>query len=377
MAGDFRVTPPQELLLRATLLFGAEATGAWSQWRTSADLDHLDPGSFRLLPLLYHNLKAQGVCDPLMNKLKGIHRMTWCKNQDLLERFALLLNALHEERIGTMVLEGAAVMLLHYRDHGLRPMQGLDILVRPEAAPAAIALLERLGWKPQRPLPQGGRATVFRTVHPVSFADANGHECDLHWHVLTECCYPQADDDFWEASVPLDMHGARTRALCPADQLLHVCVHSARWNEVVPICWVADAMVILRTSPALDWRRLVAQARERRIVLPLRETLQYLRDLLNAPVPAETMEELASLPVRSVERMEYRARIRPPGRRGFLPGACLRHLAYGRAFGRGSVAANLLTLPRALQNSWRADHLWHVPFYAIAKSLKRLTPRKF
>jgi hypothetical protein len=377
MAGDFRPTPTQELLLRAALLSGAEAAGAWSQWRACADLDHLDPGCFRLLPLLYHNLKAQGACDPLMNKLKGIHRMAWCKNQDLLERFALLLTALHEERIGTMVLKGAAVTLLHYRDHGLRPMQDLDILVRPEAAPAAVALLERLGWKPQRALPQGGRASFFETIHSISFANAAGRECDLHWHVLTECCYPRADDDFWEASAPLDMHGARTRALCPADQLLHVCVHGARWNAVVPIRWVADAMVILRTSPELDWHRLVAQARERRIVLPLRETLQYLRDLLNAPLPAGALEELASLPVRLVERMEYRARIRRPGRLGFLSEACLRHLAYGRSFGRGSVAANLLTLPRALQHFWQADHLWQVPYCAIAKSWKRMTPRKF
>jgi hypothetical protein len=377
MAGDFRPTPTQELLLRAALLSGAEAASAWSQWRACADLDHLDPGCFRLLPLLHHNLKAQGISDPLMNKLKGIHRMTWCKNQDLLERFALLLNALHEERIGTMVLKGAAVTLLHYRDHGLRPMQDLDILVRPEAVPAAIALLEQLGWKPQRALPRGGRASFFGTIHSISFADAAGHECDLHWHVLTECCYPRADDDFWEASASLEMHGTRTRALCPADQLLHVCVHGARWNAVVPIRWVADAMVILRTSPDLDWHRLVAQARERRIVLPLRETLQYLRDLLHVPLPAGAMEELASLPVRLVERVEYRARLRRPGRLGFLSEACLRHLAYGRSFGRGSVAANLLTLPRALQHFWQADHLWQVPYCAVAKSWKRMTPRQF
>ena len=342
-SGGFRPTPQQELLLRAALLSGAEAAGAWSQWRASADMDHLDPGCFRLLPLLYHNLKAQGVSDPQMNKLKGIHRMAWCRNQDLLERFASLLRAFDEERIGTMVLKGAAVTLLHYRDHGLRPMQDLDILVRPDAAPAAIALLERLGWKPQRALPEGARESFFGTVHSLPFTDAAGRECDLHWHVLTECCYPRADDDFWEASSPLDMHGAQTRALCPADQLLHICVHGARWNAVMPIRWVADAMVILRTSPELDWHRLVAQARERRIVLPLRETLQYLRDLLNAPLPAGAMEELASFPVRPVERMEYRVRDPPAGKAGipargvpaapglwplFWPGQCCRQPAH-------------------------------------------------
>jgi len=374
-SGGFSPTPQQELLLRAALLSGAEAAAAWSQWRACADMDHLDPGGFRLLPLLYHNLKAQGISDPQMNKLKGIHRMTWCKNQDLLGRFASLLNALHKERIGTMVLKGAAVTLLHYRDHGLRPMQDLDILVRPDATPAAIALIERLGWKPQRALPKRAHESFFGTVHSISFADAAGRECDLHWHVLTECCYPRADDDFWEASSPLDMHGAPTRALCPADQLLHICVHGARWNAVLPIRWVADAMVILRTSPELDWHRLVAQARARRIVLPLRESLQYLRGLLNAPLPAGAMEALASFPARPVESMEYRVRIRRPGSLGFLPEACLRHLAYGRSFGRGNVAANLLTLPRALQHFWQVDRLWKVPYCAVAKSLKRITPR--
>ena len=61
-------TPEQELLLRAALLQGEASLKAWQEWKSTLDFDHIDPGSQRLVPLLYHNLQRQGVQDPLMGK---------------------------------------------------------------------------------------------------------------------------------------------------------------------------------------------------------------------------------------------------------------------------------------------------------------------
>ena len=73
--------PQQELLLRAALLEGEAALSAWQQWQAEADLDHLDYGSFRLLPLLYQNLQRHQIKHPWLPTLKGIHRRTWYQNQ--------------------------------------------------------------------------------------------------------------------------------------------------------------------------------------------------------------------------------------------------------------------------------------------------------
>ena len=54
----------QLLLLRAALWQGAAALAAWSEWADSADLDRIDNGSQRLLPLVYANLHALGLEHP-------------------------------------------------------------------------------------------------------------------------------------------------------------------------------------------------------------------------------------------------------------------------------------------------------------------------
>ncbi|HYA13731.1 MAG TPA: hypothetical protein VEF33_05270, partial [Syntrophales bacterium] len=58
-------TAQQEALLRASLLQGEEALMAWDYWKSNTDMNRIDQGSYRLLPLLYRNLSLHGVKDPL------------------------------------------------------------------------------------------------------------------------------------------------------------------------------------------------------------------------------------------------------------------------------------------------------------------------
>ena len=45
----------QELLLRASLLKTKEAVSAWDEFKSSVDINRIDYGSLRMLPLLYKN----------------------------------------------------------------------------------------------------------------------------------------------------------------------------------------------------------------------------------------------------------------------------------------------------------------------------------
>jgi hypothetical protein len=55
-----RLPADQAWLLRAALLPGPAGRAAWRRWRAGADLATIDRGSARLLPLLWHNLLANG-----------------------------------------------------------------------------------------------------------------------------------------------------------------------------------------------------------------------------------------------------------------------------------------------------------------------------
>jgi hypothetical protein len=367
-------TRQQEWLLRASLLEGDSAVEAWEVWHSKADVDRLDAGSVRLLPLLYSNLKRHGLDPPVMEKLKGTYRLTWYKNQMLFRSMAGLLKRFHDSGIQTLVLKGVPIVLLHYRDLGLRPMQDVDLLVSTREAMEAVELLSRLGWrlKPGGPLKAVSEG-LLSVLHGEAFVDDSENHLDLHWHVLAECCYEGADEEWWDGSRAIEVQGIQTRALNATDTLFQICVHGTCWNPVPPLRWVADAMVVLRTSGAdIDWERLVAQAGRRRLVEQLRNTLGYLRGLLDAPVPRSVVERLQAMPVSGVERWEYRVRGRPPGLSGSLLHNWFLYLRSSQLARPSVVRPRLRGFPSYLKAVWGVGSLWQVPVEFLRKGLGRI-----
>ncbi len=369
-------TPQQELLLRACLLHGKDAIAAWEQWKAAVDIDKIDPGSNRLLPQLHQNLSAQGVKDPLIQKLKGVRRLTWYRNHTSFRAMAAVLRSFRDAGIQTMILKGAALTLLHYKDYSLRYMNDFDILVRTEQAKTATDLIVSSGWvpkqKPLEPQEQSTRA-YFSVRHAREYKDAADYELDLHWHVLLECCHKSADDDFWNRAVPVKVHGIPTCALNPTDQLMHVCVHGVAWDLIPPFRWVADAAMIMNTSGLeIDWNRIVGLARQHRLTLPLKDTLGYLRNLLDIPVPLPILQQIKNSPTSKAERVEYEARTYPPEQIGLALTFWLYYRRYLRLMENAGLFHKLIGFPRFLQHLSRTDHLWQVPFYAIKRILYRL-----
>jgi len=360
----------QELLLRAALLRGADSLRAWEQWRADVDIDHLDVGSQRLLPLLYRNLSVQGVADPLMTRYKGAYRRTWYDNQLLIHRVSDLLRCFSAAGIETLVLKGAALALRHYGDLALRPMSDLDVMVPLEKSAAAIRVMTESGWQPLPRTQEGFNERYLEIVHAHGFTHPGRGECDLHWHLFPECCEPDADNDFWEQAVPFELNGVATRTLSPTDQLMHVCVHGAAWNPIPPIRWVADAMTIMNSS-SIDWKRMVTQAQKRRLMLSLRGTLQYLSSHLAAPVPLEILDSLEKIPYTRTELAEYRYKTEnyEPKALGFLPLLWFRYL---RLHAEERPHRRLIGFGKYLMGFWGADHMRELPSYAARMALRRV-----
>lgn len=314
-ARDCWPTETQRLLLQAALLAGPAALSAWHDWRRRVDLGRLDEGSDRMLPLVGHNLATLGAQDPMLGLLLGMRRSVWMANTRRLGETAALLTMLHDAGISTLLLKGAALANLYYRDRGLRPMADTDVLVPTRQARAAMDVLAKHGWTPAGLVKGARRPELTIPVrHAHLFRHPSGQQVDLHWHVFWECCAPGDDEDLWRHAVPLEIAGVRTRALGPADQLLHVCVHGARWSEVPPFRWAADALTVMRSSGMpVDWPRLLDQARARGFVLEMRDTLSFLSAALDAPVPPTVLRSLQTTPVPAVERAAHAVRIRRPG----------------------------------------------------------------
>src|SRR6202008_4308852 len=124
-----------------------EAAAAWADVRSDLVLDDLwDAELHRLLPLVHSKLRAAGVADPDLARLRGLPRRTWYENQVALHRVRPGLDQLRAAGIPTLFLKGAPLALEHYGDLGLRPMADIDVLVPWADAPRALDLLEAAGW---------------------------------------------------------------------------------------------------------------------------------------------------------------------------------------------------------------------------------------
>ncbi len=331
-AGSAWPTAAQEQLLRAALIPDERALEAWRGIRPSIDVAGLDGATQTLLPLLRRNLLALGVEDELLALFKGVHRYSWARNQMLLAPMMPIVESLERAGVPTLLLKGAAFVADRRLDAGMRPMNDVDVLVPAQQLARAVELL-----LDARLVPVGGVAPSYvvdyapRFVPSHGFRDAEDRQLDLHWHVLHSSCQPDADVDFWSASAPVELLGVRTRALCPADELLLVILHGLRWNAIPTYRWVLDAAQLSSGAiGAIDYDRLVEQALKRRVGVALRAGLTYLRRVAEAPVPQSCIDALGPRRPLLLQRAELRAQATAPRARNWLQWQVVYHQQHVR-----------------------------------------------
>lgn len=253
-------------------------------------------------------------------------------------------------------------------------MLDADVLVHAHQAEQAMELLTKLRWQPVRYRRPQIRIPI---LHSTPFEDDGGRQLDLHWHLFWECFNANEDDDYWQNAIPIRIGGVQTLALNPTDQLLHTCWHGARWNEVPPIRWIADAMAILNKSgDEIDWARLMKKAKKHRIVMPIRDSLEYLKKTFDAPVPDRLLKSLAAVRISRIERESYEVTLNP-----MAPPTTtriLRLLYYDYRWLSSSTSSRFKSLAFAkhLQAKWDIDRLWHVPLYVSMRMIRRVFSAK-
>lgn len=356
-------TAAQELLLKACLRPGREAVACWEAWRTQIDIDQIDVGSRRLLPLLHAALAVAGIDHPLMGKYRGMWRLAWCRNQILMRDGLALAAALRQAGIMPMALKGAALNLAYYHDIGLRPMIDFDLMVPTGQALEAATAMTRLGWI-HTPAHVPTMPDLLLIMHARPFENAQGNEVDLHWHVLHERCAPDADDEFWKSAIPA---GARPVLLPdPADLLLMICTQGVRWNPASQLQWIADAVTVMR-SGRMTWDRLLEQSVRCRMVLPLRQALRYVREVIGEAMPAEVVRALEAMPVAPVDAKAYRTAVAPVF--GLAANWRFHRQCCARAFGGG--LRGYLRYVRAIRPDIPP---WSLPFWGVSYVARKLFP---
>lgn len=302
----YALTQAQELLLKAALLEGQAALTAWEQWKVSVDIETLDTASYALLPQLYQNLLAHGVEDAHMARLKGIYRRTWYANQLLLKRLKTLLSTLKETGIEAIVLGDAAFSALSSHDGSYRPISSFHLLLRSTDVDLAIQHLTLLNW--QVPASSLGQ-------QPIHLQDEQKHSLYLQVHLFWAIPQDYTDEQVWRYAALSSSQDMSGLMLSPTDQLLDVCARtffkarvaqSVTPNESRPIHGIADALMLIRKSgDDLDWMRLITQAQRYQMILPVRNMLILLQQVLQLSLPCWVLPALLQMSIAQQEWLKY------------------------------------------------------------------------
>lgn len=252
----------------------------------------------RVLPLLYRGLQTISpgmIPHAIQTELQ--HYFHANARRNLLQAGTLLklLRVLEMHHIPAIPYKGPGLAMLAYGNLTLRQFGDLDLLVRPQDARRAQALLWDQGYRWQHDRSPARFPHLLKVYELIS---ADGQVLvELHWALTSATFYfPLHLTCLWDRLETAILLDTPVRTLSPADLLLTLCVHGAKhqWHR---LAWICDVAALLRASPQLDWERCIAQARQLGGVRMLALGLCLAHDLLGAVLPTEVWRWMHTEPI--------------------------------------------------------------------------------
>ena len=347
-------------LLRAALCEGHEAIPAWHAWRARVSLERADEGSTRIFPLVYRNLRAQGVAEgELPPLLKGTCRHTWARTQPLLDAGTRAARILEDRGMEVFFIKGAAAILSYYPHADVRAIHDVDLLVPFGAARDALSALRSAGWQPL--VPDAERLIAVR--HAAAFTDSKGRRLNLHWHALLERCDEASDVALLREARAARHNDTTVRLPGAASLLVMACVYGPHTPAHPPLRWIADVVTIARQG--VDWQRVVDLTRQLQLAAPVRPALEFLSSRVGLSVPGDTLRQLRELRVSSADRLAHAVTSRSQLLLGCLP-------ALWFNYRRARAAAPRVSFPRYVQYHFGLPGLGSLPGFVAKAGARRL-----
>ncbi|KQT58460.1 hypothetical protein ASG52_21615 [Methylobacterium sp. Leaf456] len=309
--------PSDRLLLRAALEPPWEALACFARWREQNDLNDVVGTAFRLLPLVYDNIGQALPDDAIKARLRGIARHVWLRSRSRWHLCAAAIDRLTEREIPLLLTKGTALVVILGGATELRFLSDCDILVPPERAAEAVAILFDLGFVTPRLAPGTFHVEDHRSMHGLDFAhpeDAFGL-LDLHWRPLLDVESEALAEEFFAQAQSGMLNGRAVRVPSLEHVFLQAAIHGSKFEEPLRHDWMADCHLMMRlVGERIDWRRLWASAERHGLAGLLEVTLDLLADTIVPPLPSSVWRRRNGRAT-ALERREALGRLKHPADR--------------------------------------------------------------
>jgi hypothetical protein len=203
-----------------------------------------------------------------------------------------LLEAFRSNGIPVIVLKGAYLGEVIYRDFSLRSMVDIDLLVLKVDLDPTIEMLRDLGYSMKYVGMDPWNGSDNMELPP--FVKPDSLTVDIHW-TLERPTTPYNIDvaDLWNRAKETTVAGEKVKVLAPEDLFLHLCLHNAFHHQFAMglrnLCDIREFLVYFNN--ALDWQQVLEQAQKWNVVRCIYLNLYLAQELLGANIPSNILEQ--------------------------------------------------------------------------------------
>ena len=240
-------------------------------------------------PLLSHHLNTvcpDAVPREVTGQLRAFVRLNAARNLALTRELLALLSLLGAQDIQAVPYKGPVLAEATYGSLALREFRDLDILVRPQDAVRARALMIARGYRPEYVLGARHDAAFRREYCEYLFRHtASGAVVEIQWDIAPRFFSLTLDRAGLEQRLATaTVLGTTVPSLGAEDLLFILCVHGGKhaWSKLEWLCGVAE---VIRGHPGLDWNLVIALAGRAGASRLLRVGLALARDVLDVKLP--------------------------------------------------------------------------------------------
>jgi len=227
---------------------------------------------------------------PLRRQATRIHH----NNARIMGRLSAVAAALERNGVAVLLLKGAGLNLTVYDNFGLRAMSDLDLLVRINAAPRAMAVLEALGF---RRGPALLREDFFPRFHyEVEYVSGGPRavRIDLHVRPFRPLRFAQtvSNDVFWRSSREIEVDAATVYVPGDSEQFVHLATHSACHGHS-RLVWLYDiCRLVDLCGPRLNWDQILRTSRDCGLTAAVRDAVDNVEKKFGPVIPDAARAQL-------------------------------------------------------------------------------------
>ncbi len=242
-------------------------------------------GFKRLLPLLYFNLKKNGI-EPGNNYnayLKTAYVREELRSSTFRNILRRTIQLLLNEKCEFILLNGAALAEPIYENWNIRHCHDIDILVKDNSLEVITSILTYNNFKKEMDIQEKG-------IRRIILKDSSGLTMTLNNKLFSRSFYNKNINAFWDRASIKKIADLNVFTLSDADALFHI-LGKAFTNYFFSLQWAADS-VFLISKTNIEWDLFYESVVNNGLSISILPMVRYLKQEYNVDIPYSIFKNL-------------------------------------------------------------------------------------